>query len=314
MKKYSLPFLLFLTICLLVTCKTFDAVDVYTDPAYDDTEVLQALLTQKAADVRIQKHPENRPYIVRPLKMQGIENKKIIFEPGVVVMAKKGEFHGKLDFLLSIEACKNIHIVGYGATFAMRKSDYRSAAYVKSEWRHGIRIASSDNVTIEGLKVKSTGGDGIYVGYDNSQASCKNTKLLNLTIEDNYRQGISVVAADGLLIEGCSIFGTRGTLPEAGIDFEPNGPSKELAGCVVRNCSFSYNKGAGIQIHLYYADPENFPLDMTFENCTSQRNGLAAFSIIQVPKKLKGTIRVINCNFKGIQFIKVPKSLIVTDK
>ena len=67
MKKYSLPFLLFLTICLLVTCKTFDAVDVYTDPAYDDTEVLQALLTQKAADVHIQKHPENRPYIVRPL-------------------------------------------------------------------------------------------------------------------------------------------------------------------------------------------------------------------------------------------------------
>lgn len=313
MKQYR--YVVFLVVCFfLFGCKTFDAVDVYTNPAYDDTEKLQSLLTQSGGEVRIPKLTENRPYIVRPLKMEHIENKKIIFEPGVVVLAKKDEFHGKGDSLLSMTNCKNIQLIGYGAVFQMRKADYQSSAYVKSEWRHNIQIEGCESITVEGLKIMGSGGDGVYVSYNDNDVSSKNIKLLNLTIEDQHRQGISIIAVDGLLIEGCSIFGTRGTLPQAGIDFEPNDPSKELADCVIRNCSFLYNKGAGIQIHLGSVEYKNFRVDITFENCISKYNGLAAFSIIQVPKNLKGTIRVCHCNFKGVQFIKAPESLIVTDQ
>ncbi|MEL3908079.1 MAG: right-handed parallel beta-helix repeat-containing protein [Treponemataceae bacterium] len=314
MKKFFNLVVLVSLVFSIFACKSFDFIQAYTNPEYDDTEIVQGMLNSEASEIKIPKHDKGRPYIVRPLKLENVQNKKIIFEPGVVILAKKGEFHGKGDFLFSIKNCKDIHLIGYGATFRMRKDDYRSAAYVKSEWRHGIHLASNENTTIEGLKVESSGGDGVYVGYAESHISCKNTKLLNLTLEDNHRQGISVVAADGLLIEGCSIVGTRGTLPEAGIDFEPNEPSKEFANCVVRNCSFRFNKGAGIQIYLKFAEPGKFPLSITFENCVSKNNGLAAFSVIEVPRNLEGTIRVIDCEFKGVQFIKAPKSLIITDK
>lgn len=69
-------------------------------------------------------------------------------------------------------------------------------------------------------------------------------------LRDHHRQGISVISAHDLRIENVEMYLTWGTLPCAGIDFEPNNADERLIGCVLRNCSIRCNAGAGIQVYL----------------------------------------------------------------
>ena len=62
-------------------------------------------------------------------------NQEITFAPGVVIRAKKNEFHGGGDSLFTGRGVSNLTILGYGATFKMNKPDYQSADYKKAEWR-----------------------------------------------------------------------------------------------------------------------------------------------------------------------------------
>lgn len=291
-----------------------DFSDIYATVEFDDTEFIQSLLDQNQTEIRIPPHPDGRPYIVRPLSVKNMENKHFIFEIGVEILAKKNEFHGINDSLFDVFDCKNITFSGYGATLRMRKKDYTKSDYKFSEWRHIFCLYRNTNLTIEGFRLLSSGGDAIILEDDRNYGVNKNVSLLNLTIEDNYRQGISVIAADTLTIEGCSIFATNGTAPRAGIDFEPVSSKVGFKNVLVRNCTFRYNKGSGILIYLSETKADETTIDITFENCTSKNNGLASFAVMQVPKNLKGTIRVINCDFLGFQYIRVPKTLIVTDK
>ncbi|PIE98049.1 MAG: hypothetical protein CR988_05340 [Treponema sp.] len=305
----------FLFVCVLLVftgCMSFDFSDDYAKNKADDTAYLQKLFDSKAAKVVIPANPKGCPWITDRLYLKGVKNKTIEFAPGCIIMAKAGAFHDPLDFLITINDCKDLKLIGYGATLQMRKKDYQKAGYLKSQWRHIIALWKSENVAIEGLKLASSGGDGVYIGVK-SKVPSKNITLRNLVIEDNHRQGVSVIGVDGFLMEGCSVFGTDGHLPQAGIDFEPNPDCYGFTRCVVRNCSFVFNTGSGIHIFLRNADSTTHPIDIIFENCVSKHNA-AAISIMQVKRGVKGKIIIKNCDFKGIQFINTPKSLIVTDK
>ena len=54
------------------------------------------------------------PWIVTPIK--AASNQEIVFEKGVVVEAKRGEFKGRKDSLFSIRLKENVSLIGYGAT------------------------------------------------------------------------------------------------------------------------------------------------------------------------------------------------------
>jgi hypothetical protein len=83
---------------------------------------------------------------------------------GVVIAARKGSFRGGGDCLFSVKDKKEVTIVGYGAVIEMRKGDYQKRPYEKAEWRHAILIRSCSDVLIEGLTIRSSGGNGIYIG------------------------------------------------------------------------------------------------------------------------------------------------------
>src|SRR5579864_6855687 len=127
--------------------------------AEDSTQSLQAALNSGARTLIIPYM--GQPWIVRPLQLRS--SQEIVFEPGVVVLAKKGEFQGSGDSLFSAVGQSNLVLRGYGATLRMRKRDYQSEPYKKAEWRMGIALRGCLNVLIEGLRVESTGGDGFYV-------------------------------------------------------------------------------------------------------------------------------------------------------
>jgi hypothetical protein len=150
-----------------------------------------------------------------------ITNTVIVFEPGVVIEAAPGCFgsledpdslstllstmdHGPHacypDFLSPHRGCaENLTIEGYGATLRMRKHDYMNASiYSHSEDRGGLMIYRAKNVTVRGLTVTLTGGDGLYIH------ECAGCHFSELDLVDNYRQACSVISARDTTFDNCS--------------------------------------------------------------------------------------------------------------
>ena len=210
-----------------------------------------------------------KPWIVTPVKLRG--DLELVFEPGVLVLAKRGEFKGKGDSLFAANGAENLTMRGYGATLRMWKKDYQDPAhYEKAEWRMGIRLMGCKNVLIEGLRVESSGGDGIYVDGGSDRRWGENITVRDVVCDDHHRQGMSVISAQNLLVENCVFSNTSGTPPEAGIDFEPDSADQRFVNCVVRNSVFENNSGHQILIYLNPMTIESEPVSIRFENCVSR--------------------------------------------
>ncbi len=273
----------------------------------DDTVYLQSLLDSPEPIILI---PSRKtPWITRPLSVHTF-NKIIIFEKGCRVYAKKGAFLDVEDCLIEIGNCFNVLIIGNGALLKMCKNDYESEPYRKGQWRHGISIKNSKNISVEGLTVSSTGGDGIYIGQKSSEEVCENIVLKNLALGNNYRQGISVISVKNFLMEGCRVFGTDGNLPMAGIDFEPNSNVYGYTGCLIKNCSFTDNSGSGIQVYLKKMERTQIPVEIMIENTKSRNNNISV-AVFEVPENVRGLIRFSGCTISGMKWIQVPKSFSV---
>ncbi|MFC1573958.1 right-handed parallel beta-helix repeat-containing protein [Candidatus Latescibacterota bacterium] len=235
---------------------------------YDATECLQSAIDSGAKRVIIPNMTKD--WIVKPIKLEG--DQELIFENGAVITAKRGEFRGKEDCLFSATNISNLTIRGYGAIWGMQKQDYMENTlrdyYTNSEWRHSLKLSSCENIKVYGLTVRDSGGDGIYIGSENKeQPYCKNIHIRDVVCDNHYRQGISVIGAENLLIENCVFKNTWGTSPSAGIDFEPNLPTNILVNCVVRNCFFEDNWGRGILIVPIHHEPADRDISLLFENC-----------------------------------------------
>jgi hypothetical protein len=119
----------------------------------------------------------------------------------------------------------------------------------------------------------------------------------------NNRQGISVITAENLLIEGCVFRDTQGTAPQAGIDFEPNHPEERLVHCVLRNCRSEANSGHAYHIYLGHMHQDSPPVSIRFENCTS--SGCQRYSTyVGVANRngrqtVRGSIEYVGCRFEA---------------
>lgn len=229
----------------------------------DATASLQAAIDSQARTVIVPF--TGSPWIVRPITLRS--GLHLIFEAGVLVLAKPGDFQGGGDCLFRAADCTNITIHGHGAILRMRKADYQMPPYPKAEWRMGLAFVGCRNVLVDGLRIESSGGDGIYIGSSRSQRWCENVTIRNCVCHDNHRQGISVISAVHLLIENCTLSGTSGTVPEAGIDLEPDEPDERLVDCVIRNCVIADNSGSGILVWLKPMTSASVPVSIRFENC-----------------------------------------------
>lgn len=238
-------------------------------------------------------------WIVRPIRLRG--DLELVFEPGVVVLAKQGEFRGGGDSLFSASDASHIKLIGYGATLRMRKQDYQRPPYEPAEWRMTLSFTGCTDVHVEGLRLESSGGDGIYIGATVTQPYCRDVVIRNVVCHDHHRQGISVITAENLLIENCVMSGTRGTAPQAGIDLEPNGADERLVNCVIRNCIMEDNAGAGMLVYLKPLTQESLPVSIRFENCYVKSGDDQGMAVGAVRDGLQGSIEFVNCTVENTQ-------------
>ena len=85
-------------------------------------------------------------------------------------------------------------------------------------------------------------GDGFYV------EGAKDTKFCGVIADNNRRQGLSIVEADGVLVTDLVFRNTRGTRPSAGIDLEPDHAEQKIVNVRIQNSKFIDNAGPGIEI------------------------------------------------------------------
>jgi len=119
------------------------------------------------------------------------------------------------------------------------------------EHGHGLAIFCSTNVIVNNMAVNNCAGDGIYVGASDTSStiSCKNLTFNNVSLDNNYRNDMSITFADGVFIADSYFTNANGTAPQAGIDLEPNAYSvikQVVKNVTITNSFFTGNRIYGI--------------------------------------------------------------------
>ena len=107
----------------------------------------------------------------------------------------------------------NVRIHGKGMIIGDRQTHKGK----EGEWGTGIRLHGANDVTVDGLTIKSCWGDCIYIG-----GGSQSVKIDSCVLSDSRRQGISITKANGVTIRNCHIANISGTDPQYAIDIEPN--------------------------------------------------------------------------------------------
>ena len=278
--------------------------------AEDSTEFIRAALTSGARRVILDR--QAGPWYTLPLKMPS--DIEFVLEPGVELVAKRGEYKGLRDYLLELPGCTNVTIRGgEGSTLRMWKKDYQGPDYKHGEWRYALRIYKCRNVLVEGLTIVESGGDGIGVtGTD--------ITIRNCVCDSNHRQGMSVFNVRNLLVENCTFSNTLGTPPQAGVDIEPDSAGERLENVVFRNCKSFGNAGAGFEAYLVQLRKSSGPISITFENCSAWGNRRSCATLTcnrdLGVEPVGGTMRYVGCFFGmseqggGVSLSSIPKGAV----
>ncbi|MBD2768005.1 right-handed parallel beta-helix repeat-containing protein [Hymenobacter sp. BT664] len=238
----------FIVLLILTTFSSYGTKIVLDAQVFNSTDVTTIVRNaiNSSADTIVVKNTGS-PWIVQPITIFNKSNKTIIFDYGVTLKAKSGAFADTYATLLKLNTCANFKIIGYGATFEMIKSEY-----LDGEFRHAIDLTDCNNISISGLLVKDSGGDGlILMGWEGGQYFCNNVRITDCVFDNNKRQGCSIISAKNVFIENCTFSNTKGTPPGSGIDIEPDSEDEFVENIQIRKCKFTNNFGPGLSFGFY---------------------------------------------------------------
>jgi parallel beta-helix repeat protein len=178
---------------------------------------------------------------VRSVSLRSHVNLRLL--PGAVLRAKPVASANYA--ILRIQNASNVSISG-GSLVGDRDQHLGTTG----EWGMGVDIRGSHAVLLDGVHISKCWGDGIYVGSSTGDESgaCSDITLRHVVAEENRRQGLSIVACSGALIEQCEFNNTSGTAPAAGIDLEPN-KGQTVENVRIVNCTARGNQGDGFQFY-----------------------------------------------------------------
>ena len=210
---------------------------------------------------------KNSTWVVRPLTFFGIKNKTLLFEPGVNIEAEKGAYGHKGASLMTFIDSNDIRLIGSGNLLAMNKEEY-----VTGEFRHILAFRGCSNVRVCDLKLTGSGGDGIIISRSQNRPYSEDIFIEEVHSINNKRQGISIISAQNIFITNCVFADTKGTLPGAGVDLEPDRPNQRLVNIHFTGCTFKNNYHAGIKVELDNLTRESEPVSLFFDRCEIRDN------------------------------------------
>ncbi|MCK9640836.1 MAG: right-handed parallel beta-helix repeat-containing protein [Prolixibacteraceae bacterium] len=261
------------------------------DGVTDDTAALQSAVDQVAGTGGTVSVPAGT-YMINALVFLKLKsNMTLKMEGGAILKALPN--NSENYSIIRIEGVSNVRVTG-GTVYGERATHLSTSG----QWGFGVDIRGSYDVVIEGVTAKDCFGDGFYIANSGTTVP-KNITLDNVIADNNRRQGLSIVGADGVIIRNSILQNTQGRAPGAGIDIEPN------TGCSVRNVQilnsqFLNNAGGGIFLWLNTKYPNTFLENVTIDGNTIADNGAVGSQgiVLMCLAAQKVTNNIIRNNYK----------------
>ncbi|WLT30384.1 right-handed parallel beta-helix repeat-containing protein [Geothrix sp. PMB-07] len=182
--------------------------------------------------------------------------------------------------ILYVAGANHVNIVG-GAIEGERSAHRGSTG----EWGHGLSLSGAQAVVVEGVTSRECWGDGFYV------AASTNVTFCSVVADHNRRQGLSITSVDGMVVRNSTFKNTAGTLPEDGLDIEPNA-GDTVNNLLVTGCTFTNNAGFGLETGVPIAHTgAAFTTNITLDGNTFSGNGVGTLSTSP-----RGGIAASNCS------------------
>lgn len=203
-----------------------------------------------------------------------------------VIPTKHGSYR-----VFQVRNVKNVKISG-GSLIGDKYTHLGSTG----EWGMGIEIRDSQNISISNMSIDKMWGDAIYVGT-NGKNSTYNINLNNIRMDENRRQGLTIISANKLIASNIKATNTKGAKPASGIDIEPNNGSMILKDINLKNIVTSGNAGAGIQIGLSRYNNQKDFVSIYIQNHSDihSQYGLLIGAINKIPS---GIINIKSIDYK----------------
>lgn len=140
-------------------------------------------------------------------------------------------------------------------------------AAVTGEFGMGIDVRGGTNCTLIQPRTHNMWGDGVYWGAGATTGAPKNGYVLKHVADACRRQGMSIITADGLVVESPTWQNIGGTSPAGGLDIEPDHNTDELKGVRIINPTTRNCAGPGIAIAMpLFAGAAPKVVDILIEN------------------------------------------------
>lgn len=171
--------------------------------------------------------------------------------------------------VIYLRDCRRVTITG-----GQIRGERRVHHGTSGEWGMGIGIYDSLLITIKDVTITDCFGDGIYLGSNREEhynpgdtVGCNWITITNCNLAHNRRNNLSIVCADNVTVDNCSINYANGTAPGYGIDIETNLKNNPCEHITISNSTFTGNAQASIGI----VTPAN---DILISGCTLNGNFL----------------------------------------
>jgi parallel beta-helix repeat protein len=112
----------------------------------------------------------------------------------------------------------------------------------QGEWGMGLEIHNASQIVVQEVQARDCWGDGFYVS-----GTSRGITFCRVVADRNRRQGMSIVGGRDLLVRDSTFSNTGGTLPEYGIDVEPEA-GEAVSDLVISGCRFTGNAGGGVAL------------------------------------------------------------------
>lgn len=148
-----------------------------------------------------------------------------------------------------------------------------------AEHRHLLHLNGVQDVLVENIEFKGFQGDGFCLGSSRQAGTTRHNRGITIRkcvfdgVNNNNRNGISVIDGEQILIEDCIFKNcTRANMPGA-IDFEPDATAAAIIrDIIIRRCQF-INTGGNVAVIAFHIPPQVIALprqisitDNLFEN------------------------------------------------
>ncbi|MEC3875081.1 right-handed parallel beta-helix repeat-containing protein [Chryseobacterium salviniae] len=259
-------------------------------------------LLQKAATENTRLIFPNYPVLISDKGISFISNQYILFQPDSRLILK-GTKRGGYE-MIKIKNVANVKVY-----FLNIEGDKYRHLSDKGEWGHGVSIKSSNNIILYKPVISKCWGDGIYIGQET--AVPQNITVNGGFINDNRRNGISVISGINITLENITISNTKGHNPQSGIDIEPNNGKNRLTNIVLNNITTKNNAVHGIIISTGNLNGSTQPISIAVNNHKDYNSAIAlGLSVtrnnLNYIQPLNGKITISNSNYTlpGTAFIR----------